>query len=177
MVDETREYVSNGKGIARMLVDQGVTHVFGIPDGHTLELYDGFLETSDVDHLLVNDERTAAFAADAYARVTGHLGACDAGAAGAMNFPVALAEALGSSSPVLAITGIVKQRDMLLNIPHDINVLGVLQAVTKWAGMPITGEQVPRFFHHAIRQAINGRQGPVAVIVPEDLFYHDKNLS
>lgn len=165
-----KEKTKNGLGIARMLVERGVQHVFGIPDGHTLELYDGFSKTKGITHVLMNDERTAAFAADAYARVTGTLGVCDAGAAGALNLPVALAEAKGASSPVLAIVGMVKLQHMLLNIPHDVNVVDTLKPVTKWAGMASTADHVPRFMAYAIRQAINGRPGPVAVVIPEDLF-------
>ncbi|NMC04633.1 MAG: thiamine pyrophosphate-binding protein, partial [Candidatus Lokiarchaeota archaeon] len=166
----TKAKVKNGLGIARMLADRGVKHVFGIPDGHTLELYDGFSKVKELTHVLVNDERTAAFAADAYARASGTLGVCDAGAAGALNFPVGLAEAMGASSPVLAIVGMLKHEHVLLNIPHDVNIVDTLQPVTKWTGMASTSDQVPRFMNYAIRQAINGRPGPAAVVIPEDLF-------
>ncbi len=170
-----KEKVKNGLGIARMLADRGVKHIFGIPDGHTLELYDGFSRTKEITHVLVSDERTAAFAADAYARVTGMLGVCDAGPAGALNFPVALAEAKGASSPVLAIVGMVKLQHMLLNIPHDVNIVDTLRPVTKWAGMTSTADHVPRYLTYAIRQAINGRPGPAAVVIPEDLFSSEDN--
>lgn len=172
---DAKQKARNGLGIARMLADRGVKHVFGIPDGHTLDLYDGFSKTNELAHVLVNDERTAAFAADAYARVTGMLGVCDAGAAGALNFPVALAEAMGSSSPVLAIVGMVKLQHVLLNIPHDVNVVDSLKPVTKWTGMVSSADHVPRFLLYAIRQAINGRPGPTAVVIPEDLFSSEGN--
>lgn len=167
--------VKNGLGIARMLANRGVKHVFGIPDGHTLEFYDGLFQTEGIQHILVNDERTAAFAADAYARVSGTLGVCDAGAAGALNFPVALAEAKGASSPVLAIVGMVKAQQVLLNIPHDVSIADTLKPVTKWCGMAFHTDHVPRFLNYAIRQAINGRPGPTAVVIPEDLFSSAEN--
>jgi len=44
-----------------LLKEKGVSKVFGIPDGHTLSFYDGILKTDGIDHVLVNDERTAAF--------------------------------------------------------------------------------------------------------------------
>ncbi|HMF33095.1 MAG TPA: thiamine pyrophosphate-binding protein, partial [Candidatus Lokiarchaeia archaeon] len=140
------------------------------PDGHTLALYDGLMQTEGIQHVLFNDERTAAFAADAYARVTGTLGVCDAGAAGSMNFPIALAEANGAASPVLAIIGVVKTHDILRNVPHDINVAETLAPVTKWTGRVVAPDQLPRFLSYAIRQAINGRPGSVALVVPEDVF-------
>ncbi len=100
--ENLKDIVKTGYGIARFLKEHGVKYVFGIPDGHTLALYDGILANDGIEHVLFNDERSAAFAADAYARVTGQLGVCDAGSAGSMNFPVALAEAKGSASPVSA---------------------------------------------------------------------------
>ena len=100
-IENIREKINAGHGMARFLKEHGVKYVFGVPDGHTLGFYDGLLATDDIDHVLLNDERNAAFAADAYSRVTGSIGVCDSGAAGAMNFPIALAEAKGSASPVL----------------------------------------------------------------------------
>ena len=101
--ENLNEIIKTGHGMARFLRENGVYYIFGIPDGHTLGLYDGILATEGIEHVLFNDERSACFAADAYSRVTGMLGVCDAGSAGSMNFPVALAEANGSASSVLAI--------------------------------------------------------------------------
>ncbi|MHA1522668.1 MAG: thiamine pyrophosphate-binding protein, partial [Promethearchaeota archaeon] len=165
-----KEKIRAGTGIARMLKDNGVQKVFGIPDGHTLALYDGLLQTEGIDHILLNDERTAAFAADAYARVSGNLGVCDAGAAGSMNFPVALAEAKGFGSPVLALVGVVKVKHKLRNVPHDIDVAGVLKPITKSTQEVFIPEQLPRFLKFAIRNAKNGKNGPTALIIPEDVM-------
>ncbi len=168
--ENLNELVVTGHGIARFLKENGVQHVFGIPDGHTLALYDGILATEGIDHILFNDERSAAFAADAYARVTGMIGVCDAGAAGSMNFPVALSEAKGSASPVLAIVGTIKSIDSLRNIPHDINVEDTLRPVTKWTEKVLDAEYLPRFLSFAIKQATNGKPGPVALVISEDVI-------
>ncbi len=174
--DQLKEKIRAGTGIVRMLKDNGVQKIFGIPDGHTLALYDGILQTDGIDHILLNDERTAAFAADAYARVTGNLGVCDAGAAGSMNFPVALAEAKGFGSAVLALVGVVKTEDKLRNVPHDIDVAGVLKPITKSAQVVYAPKQLPRFLKYAIRMANNGKRGPTALIIPEDVM-RSKELS
>ena len=168
--ENVKYIVKTGYGIARFLKEHGVKYVFGIPDGHTLALYDGILANEGIEHVLFNDERSAAFAADAYARVTGELGVCDAGSAGSMNFPVALAEAKGSASPVLAIVGTIKSKDSLRNIPHDINVVDTLAPITKWTERVMDVEYLPRFLSYAIKQATNGRPGPVALVITEDVF-------
>jgi len=169
-MEQEVENIRVGTGIVHILKENGIQKVFGVPDGHTLALYDAILTTEGIDHVLVNDERTAAFAADAYARVTGGLGVCDAGAAGAMNFPVAIAEAKGFGSSVLAIVGVIKTEHKLRNVPHDINVQGVLEPITKTSQGVYIPEQVPRYLNYAIRIATNGRPGPVALIIPEDVM-------
>ncbi len=168
--ENVNDYVKAGHGIARMLKEYGVEYVFGIPDGHTLALYDGLLQTEGIKHVLFNDERSAAFAADAYARVTGTLGVCDSGSAGSMNFPVALAEAKGVASPVLAIVGTVKSKDVLKNIPHDINVADTLKPITKWTEKVMDVQHLPRFLSYAVKQATTGKPGPVALVISEDVL-------
>jgi acetolactate synthase-1/2/3 large subunit len=168
--ENLKQIVHTGHGMARFLKEHGVEFVFGIPDGHTLGFYDGILATDGIEHILFNDERSACFAADAYSRVTGSLGVCDAGAAGSMNFPVALAEAKGSASSILAIVGVIKSYDELRNIPHDINVSETLNPVTKWTGKVLRTEYLPRFMTYAIKQAVNGRPGPVALVISEDVI-------
>ena len=168
--ENIRQIIHTGHGMARFLKEHGVDHVFGIPDGHTLGFYDGILATDGIEHVLFNDERSACFAADAYSRVTGELAVCDAGAAGSMNFPVALAEAKGSASSVLAIVGVIKSHDELRNIPHDIKVAEALAPVTKWTGKVLSAEYLPRFMTYAIKQAVNGKPGPVALVISEDVI-------
>lgn len=169
-IENVKERVNAGYGISRFLQEHGIKHVFGVPDGHTLGLYDGLFAVEGIDHVLFNDERSAAFAADAYSRVTGLVGVCDSGAAGSMNFPIALAEAKGSASSVLAIIGVIKSNDILKNIPHDIKVVETLKPITKWTGKVLSSKILPRFLDFGIRSAINGRPGPVALVIAEDVI-------
>ena len=90
-----------GALLAGLLAEHGVRHVFGVPGGQTLALYDAILDRAPaLTHVLVRDERTAAYAADGYARMTGRVGVCDATVGpGAAKLPSGLAEALGASVP------------------------------------------------------------------------------
>ena len=79
-------------------------HVFGVPGGQRLALYDGILDQPGLDHVLTRDERSAAYAADGYARVTGQVGVCDATVGpGAAKLPSGLSESLAASVPVVAL--------------------------------------------------------------------------
>lgn len=61
--------------LIRILENDGVEHVFGIPGTHTVELYRG-LAASSMRHITPRDEQGAGFMADGYARVSGKPGVC-----------------------------------------------------------------------------------------------------
>ena len=65
---------SIGRYVVDLLKANGIDTVFGIPGVHNLELYRG-LAASDIRHVLVRHEQGAGFAADGYARLTGHAAA------------------------------------------------------------------------------------------------------
>src|ERR1039457_2843637 len=94
-----------GAMLADLLIEHGAWHVFGVPGGQTLALYDGIRDRAPVrQRVLPRDERSAAYAADSYARITGRAGVCDATVGpGAAKLPSGLAEALGASVPVVAL--------------------------------------------------------------------------
>ena len=83
----------------------GVEHIFGLPGGAVLPLYDA-LYGADVRHILVRHEQGAGHAAQGYAAATGKVGVCMATSGpGATNLVTALADANMDSVPMVAITG------------------------------------------------------------------------
>ncbi len=100
-----------GDKLAELLVDNGVDKVYGVPGGQTLPLYEGIRKFQGrIDHVLMRDERSAGFAADAYARLTGRVGVCDGTVGpGATNLVSPLAEAYCSSIPMIAIVSDISQ--------------------------------------------------------------------
>lgn len=70
--------LTGGEAVVRMLEAHGVEHVFGLCGDTTLPLYDAFYRIGqNVRHILTRDERSAAYMADGYARVTGKVGVCE----------------------------------------------------------------------------------------------------
>ena len=124
--------------MAGLLADYGVTAVFGVPGGQTLPLYYGILDEGNrIRHILMKDEIDATFAADAYARISGGIGVCDATAGcGAIKFISGLAEAYNTSIPVIAI-GSEMEGDWLAaryrgTGSQVVDSKEVLKPVTKW---------------------------------------------
>jgi acetolactate synthase I/II/III large subunit len=158
-----------------LLAEHGVRHVFGVPGGQTLALYDAILDLPGLRHVLVRDERSAAYAADAYARVTGRAGVCDATVGpGAAKLPSGLGEALGASVPVIALVSDLPAR----LAPHRyrsaasqaLDQAALLAAVTKWHATVPDAATLPALVRQAFREATTGRPGPVALFLPQDVL-------
>ena len=67
-----------GERLAALLLENGVDKVFGVPGGQTLPLYEGISKFQGaIEHVLMRDERSAGYAADGYARMTGRAGVFD----------------------------------------------------------------------------------------------------
>ena len=89
-----------------------VKHIFGIPGGATLDLYD-VLYDSGLRYILTRHEQGAAHMADGYARVSGIPGVCTATSGpGATNLVTGIATAHIDSSPIIAFTGQVNSQSV-----------------------------------------------------------------
>jgi acetolactate synthase-1/2/3 large subunit len=165
-----------GDLLAELLVRYGVTHVFGQPGGQTAALYDGLARReSRIRHVLVRDERSAAYAADAFARLTGRPGVCDVTVGpGATKLADGLVESHNASVPLVALVG---------ELPRDwapYRAMGVasqgfdqltfLSAITKSALWVPSVASLPQLLRTAFRVATSGRPGPVALVVPHDVL-------
>ena len=60
-----------------LLKGYGVGEVFGLPGETTLPLYKEWMSYPEVKHVMMRDERSAAFAADAFARFSYRPGVCE----------------------------------------------------------------------------------------------------
>ena len=128
-----------------------------------------------IRHIGVRDERSAAYAADAYARLTGRVGVCDATAGpGAAKLPSGLGEALNSSIPVLAIVSELpsstEARRYRGATSQGMDQAALLAPVTKWLATVRRQEDLASLVRRAFREATTGRPGPVALIFPQEVL-------
>ena len=98
--------LSGAEAFVRMLQLHGVRHIFGLCGDTSLPLYDALYRLDHgITHILTRDERSAAYMADAYARVTGRVGVCEGPSGGGATYILpGVVEANESSIPVLAVT-------------------------------------------------------------------------
>jgi acetolactate synthase I/II/III large subunit len=171
---EAVRHVGVGTRLVEIVVSGGVGALFGVPGGQTLPLY-AASAAAGLRHLVMRDERNAATAADAFARLSGRVGVCDATAGpGITNLVSGLAEAYASSVPVLAIIADIpigqehlRRRSVAAQALDQRSVLG---AVTKWFARVERPNALDDVVAHALRVATTGRPGPVALEIPEDVF-------
>jgi acetolactate synthase-1/2/3 large subunit len=123
----------------------------------------------------MHDERSAAFAADAYARSTGRLGVCDATVGpGASTLVSGLVEAYSSSIPVLAIVSDIprawEHRRAHGSASQAFEQRRFLEGCVKWYGRVQTPENLAEILQACVRIATSGRPGPTVIEVPDDVF-------
>lgn len=165
-----------GDQLVEQLIGYGVRHVFGCPGGQTLPLYNGVAKRRGrIAHVLMRDERSGAYAADAYARATGRLGVCDATVGpGASNLVSGLVEAYCSSVPVLAIVSDIprawEHRRRLGSASQAFEQRRFLEGCVRWYGRVETAGNLAEILHACISIATSGRPGPVVLEIPDDVF-------
>jgi acetolactate synthase I/II/III large subunit len=167
--------VPGGRIVLQALEDEGITLAFGIPGTHNIELYDA-MAGSAVRPVLVTDEQSASFAADAVWRATGTLGCVNiVPGAGLTHAMSGIAEAWMDNIPLLVLgCGIRTDTGQGYQL-HDVDQAAMAAPVTKAQFRPGTGADLYRAIRDACRLARSGVPGPVFVEVPANLylFTHD----
>ncbi|MWB79125.1 thiamine pyrophosphate-binding protein [Pseudooceanicola sp. 216_PA32_1] len=165
-----------GDLVAEMLAQYGTDLVFGMPGGQTTALHDGISRRTDrIRHILMRDERNAAYAADAYARLTGKPGVCDVTVGpGANLLPAGFLEALNASIPMIGIVGelpldwqSLKEKGIA---SQGFDQLTFFKSCSKDAWLVPSVTALPEMIRTAYRVATAPRPGPVALIIPHDIF-------
>ncbi|WP_108663763.1 thiamine pyrophosphate-binding protein [Acuticoccus kandeliae] len=163
--------MTGGEAIARMLKALQTGPMFGMGGFQLLPFYDAARRVG-LDHNLINDERCAVFIADAYAKVSGRVGVCDATLGpGATNLVTGLVEALNAGSPMVVIVGDSHRLHSWKNMTQESRQTEILRPACKEFIRVEMVERIPELVARAFRVATSGRPGPVVVAVPEDICH------
>ncbi len=170
MVPTLPPEMTGAQVILMMLELHGVTHVFGLPGETTLGWYDGWTEQSDIRYVLTRDERTASFAAEAYAKLTGRPAVLEAPSPGVTHCSPGVTEAFLSSVPVIFFSS-----DIPINQDKRHGLTGIDQTalyapISKESFLLTNVAEIPFLLRRAFRVATSGRPAPVHIRVPVDVF-------
>ena len=163
--------MNGGQALAEMLKCHNPAPMFGMAGFQLLPFYDAVHELG-LKHTLINDERCGVFAADAWARVTGRPGICDATLGpGATNLVTGLVESLNAGVPLIAIVGNSNRAHSWKNMTQEARQSEILAPSVKALIRIEDGLRIPELVRRAYAIATSGRPGPVVLDVPEDVAH------
>ena len=171
--------LNGGAIVLRALEDEGIPFAFGIPGTHNIELYDVLATSSSVRSVLVTDEQSASFMADAVWRASGRMACVNVvPGAGLTHALSGIAEAFMDHVPMLVLgCGIRRDTGKAFQL-HDIDQRSIVAPVVKGTFLPSSGQELHDVIREACLLARSGAPGPVFVEVPVDLYLstHDVSL-
>lgn len=154
-----------------LLIQEGVTHMFGNPGTTELALMEVVPKYPQVKYVLGLQESIVLGMADGYGRATGKLSAvnlhCTPGLGHAMG---ALYTAKFSGSPIIVTAGQYESgyglTDPLLAGP----LVRIAEPLVKWAVEVERAEDLPRIVHRAAKIALTPPTGPVFISLPGSIL-------
>lgn len=163
--------VTGAEAAVRMLRQHGVEHIFGLCGDTSLPFYDALCRLDHgMEHILTRDERSAAYMADAYARVTGKVGVCEGPSGGGATYILpGVIEANESSVALLSITSDVPVTARGRYPLTELDQKNLFAPLTKWNAVADHVSQIPHLFRTAFRAMTTGRPGAAHIGLPYDL--------
>lgn len=170
------EDVAKGVTVSDQMVDVmtnwGVKVVFGIVGHSNLGFADAMHQAEKrgkLSYYGVRHEGAAAFAATAYAKLTGEPAVCFSIAGpGATNMLTGMWDAHVDNVPLLAITGQVNTQIMGPGTFQELDLHSAFKVVTRWQQTVIGAKNASDLMALAIKNAIV-EHGPTALILPDEI--------
>ena len=175
-MDNTEKKQIAGHLLVECLVEQGVTHAFGVPGESFLAVLDGFHAYKDHIQFITNrQEGGAAFMAEAQGKLTGRPGICFVTRGpGATNASIGIHTAFQDSTPMVLFVGDVgsdfRDREAFQEVDYNSFFGPNTKGLAKRVERVDDPERLPEYVSRAFAMAMNGRPGPVVVVLPEDML-------
>jgi benzoylformate decarboxylase len=155
----------------QLLVDEGVTHLFGNPGTTELAIMEVVPQFPQLKFVLGLQEATVMAMADGFCRASGRLAAANVHVMpGLGNAMGALYNAKFSGSPVILTAGQQEQGHGLLEPMLYEPLVPVAQPLVKWAVEVARAADLPRIIHRAAKIALTPPTGPVFLSLPGDVL-------
>ncbi len=163
--------LNGAEAFVRMLQLHGVKHIFGLCGDTSLPFYDALYRLDHgITHILTRDERSAAYMADAYARVTGKVGVCEGPSGGGATYILpGVVEANESSIPILAVTTDISVSSRGRYTLTELDQQSLFRPLTKWNKVIDRAEDVPKWLRTAFKEMTSGRPGAAHLGFPFDV--------
>src|SRR5437016_7624077 len=152
---------------------EGVKYVFGIPGEETLDLNESLADSS-IEFVPVRHEQGGAYMADVYGRLTGRAGVClGTLGPGATNLMTAVADAYLDRAPLVALTGQGDLERMHKESPQYIDVVRMMQPITKWNARVSDAHIIPEVVRKAFKVAESEKPDATHIELPDVVMVAD----
>jgi acetolactate synthase-1/2/3 large subunit len=156
--------------LVRCLENEGVEYVFGLPGEEIVDVLDALSRSSQIRLVVTRHEQGAAFMADVYGRVSTYPGVCLATLGpGATNLITGIADAQLDRAPLVAITGQAELERVHKESHQYLDVVQMLQPITKWNARVARADTLPEMVRKAFRLARLEKPGATHLELPEDV--------
>ena len=164
--------------LVRSIERLGATHVFAVPGGPLLHLYEALCDSDKQTVVLAKHEEGAAFMAEGYAQTSGQVGVvCTTSGPGALHALTAAASATSDSVPLLVVTAQTETSLFGRGSLQDssggnwaVDSVDAFKSATKLSTALAHPRQFPRLLRRALATACSGRPGAVHLSLPADLL-------
>ena len=162
--------ISGAAYVVKALQEENVEILFNYPGAATIDIMDELYKQNQVKVILPRHEQALAHAADGYARSTGKVGVCMVTSGpGATNLVTGIATAYSDSVPMVCITGQVDLSLMGNDAFQEVDTVGIVRNVSKYAVTVRDRKDLGRILKEAFYIARTGRPGPVVVDIPKNI--------
>lgn len=162
--------------IVKQIKNAGIEYIFGYQGGNITYVIDAIAREPSIHYAQSYNEQGAAFAANAYAQVSGMFGvAVSSSGPGAINLMNGIANAYFDSVPVLFITGNINTATMKLNVAmrqngfQEADIVSMVKGITKYAKTIMSVEDIVPALSEALSVMLDGRKGPVLLDIPHNI--------
>ncbi len=161
-----------GHLLVECLVAQGVTHAFGVPGESYLAVLDGLHAHRDkIQFITCRQEGGAAYMAEAVGKLTGRPGVCMVTRGpGATNASIGVHTAFQDSTPMVLLVGDVGSDMRDREAFQELEYLSFFNSMVKRVERIDDARRIPEYIARAFATAMNGRPGPVVLVLPEDML-------
>jgi acetolactate synthase I/II/III large subunit len=165
-----------GHLIVECLIEQGITHAFGVPGESYLAVLDGFAQhAGKIEFITCRHEGGAAFMAEAAGKLGqgagGKPGVClVTRGPGATNAAIGLHTAFQDSTPLVLLVGDVGSDFRDREAFQEMDYASFFASMAKRVERIDDARRIPEYMSRAFATALHGRPGPVVLVLPEDML-------
>jgi len=164
--------ITAAQSLVRVLLAQGVTHVFCVPGESYLAVLDALADVRDkIQVITCRHEAGAANMTVAHGKLSGRPGVCMVTRGpGATHASIAVHTARQDSVPMILFVGQVARGQRDREAFQEVDYRAAFGPLAKWAVEIDQADRMVELVQRGFSTAVQGRAGPVVIALPEDML-------